>query len=241
MDKKESARAYLKGYERGLREAWDEFMMLTGKGYRSKEIQILAKTKVMTIPRKLERRQSQLEEELGISLAEENVTSMKSTATIAPGGTYLVEETSADKSFDIYVGLLGETTMGLCIHRTEPGKILKRYGTTGRMIWLSKTEMPAAARKEIADAEFTVVSPTSLDKLTTQIIEFLGQEGEKVVMLGGLEFLLGYNEFSKVLWFLQSMKDRIAYAKAIMLVPYDPTILEEKDRKVLEREVEERL
>lgn len=41
----DSARGYIKGFQEGLQEAWDEIIKLSTKGYTSRELQIMAKTK----------------------------------------------------------------------------------------------------------------------------------------------------------------------------------------------------
>jgi len=242
METKDQARAFLKGYEEGLKEAWKDFIALTNKGYRSREIQILAKMEILkNIPKKIEMKRNEVEKRFGIILEEKLHETAWDQTEIVSGRTYLVEETNPPKIFDIYSGLLKEGTAGLCIHRTEPDKLIEKYGIKGKIIWLSKTEMLPSTWEEFRDADLSVVSPTSLETLSTSIIEFLKLEGKKVIMMGGLDFLLTHNDFSKVMKFLQSIKDRIFYSKAIMLVSYDPEILEGKNRKILEKEIEEKL
>lgn len=242
METKDEAMAFLKGYEEGLREAWSDFINLTSRSYRSKEIQILAKMHIQNkIPKKIEKKRHELERILNIALEEKPHETEWVRSEIVPGRAYLVKETSPPKIFNIYSELLDEETIGLCIHRTEPDKLIRKYGIKGKIIWLSKTEMLPSIQEDFTCADLSVVSPTSLETLSTTIIEFLKQEGRKVIMMGGLDFLLTHNDFQKVMKFLQSIKDRIFYSKAIMLVAYDPEILEVKNRKILEKEIEEKL
>ena len=67
------------------------------------------------------------------------------------------------------------------------------------------------------------------------------EDGEKVILLGGMDYLMTYNDFSKILRLLQNMKDRVTYAGAIMIIPYDPKLLEDKDLRRLRNEIEEQL
>lgn len=243
-DKKERARGYLQGYEDGMREAWNEFMGLTTKGYKPGEIRILAKSKILNVKKKVDSKKREVEIDLGESLEERPVHSKEEpglTAEIAPGGTYLIEESSPERSFGTLRSLIEDDYIGLCVSRIEPGKINDRLGVNVKLIWLTKTEVPETAKKGIAKVDFMTLSPTGLDMLTTIILNFLQEEGKKVIMLGGMEYMMTYNEFSKILRLLQNMKDRVTYAHAILLIPYDPDLLEEKDLKRLRSEIEERL
>ena len=243
-EKKERARGYLEGYERGLREAWDEFMSLTTKGYQPREIRILAKSKIMNIQKRVDSAKKEIESQIGESLAKPPADKKEGEAKVSevqPGGTYLVEESEPAKSFEIFRSLTDGGANGLCISRIEPGKISKRYGVNARIIWLTKTEIPDVSRRGMAEVEFETLSPTGLDMLTTIILRFLEGEGNKVIMLGGFEYLMTHNEFSTLLRLLQNMKDRVTYAKAVMIIPFNPDLLDGRDLKRLHGEIEERL
>jgi hypothetical protein len=243
-EKKERARGYLEGYEDGLKEAWDDFMGLTTKGYQPREIRILAKSKILNIEKRVDTRRKEVESALGENLEEiPSVHEEKSNqvAEISPGGTYLIEELSPDRSFTTLRSLIEGGYRGLCISRIEPKKIEERYGVEANLIWLTKTEVPESAKKGMTQMDFMTLSPTGLDMLTTIIMNFLKEEGDKVILLGGMDYLMTYNEFSKILRLLQNMKDRVTYAGAIMLIPYDPSLLDEKDLRRLRSEIEERL
>ena len=41
----DSAKGFIKGFQEGLQEAWEEIIKLSQKGYTSRELQIMAKTK----------------------------------------------------------------------------------------------------------------------------------------------------------------------------------------------------
>lgn len=227
-----------------MREAWDEFMGLTTKGYKPREIRILAKSKILNIKKKVDVKQREVEIELGEGLEERPAPSkemLEPSAEIAPGGTYLIEENSPERSFGTLRSLVEDGYMGLCVSRIEPGKINDRLGVNVKLIWLTKTEVSETAKKGIAKVDFMTLSPTGLDMLTTIILNFLQEEGKKVIMLGGMEYMMTYNDFPKILRLLQNMKDRATYAHAILLIPYDPDLLEEKDLKRLRSEIEEQL
>lgn len=243
-ERKERARGYLEGYEEGLKEAWNDFIGLTTKGYQPREIRILAKSKILNIQKKVDTRRKEVESELGESLEETpSVQEMNPDRVdeISPGGTYLIEELSPDRSFTTLRSLIEGGYKGLCISRIEPKKIAGRYGLEAQLIWLTKTEVPESTKKGMSEMDFMTLSPTGLDMLTTIIMNFMREDGEKVILLGGMEYLMTYNEFSKILRLLQNMKDRVSYAGAIMLIPYDPSLLDEKDLKRLRSEIEDQL
>jgi hypothetical protein len=243
-ERKERARGYLEGYEDGLKEAWDDFMGLTTKGYQSREIRILAKSKILNIQKRVDTKRKEVESELGESLEEAPSVLEKKPdpfTKISPGGTYIIEELSPDRSFTTLRSLIEGGYKGLCVSRIEPKKIVSRYGVEAQLIWLTKTEVPESAKKGMAEMDFMTLSPTGLDMLTTIIMNFLKEEGDKVILLGGMDYLMTYNEFSKILRLLQNMKDRVTYAGAIMLIPYDPSLLDEKDLRRLRSEIEEQL
>jgi len=61
----DSARAYLKGFQEGLQEAWDEIIKLSTKGYTSRELQIMAKTKKSMLFQRVQQKIDELERALG--------------------------------------------------------------------------------------------------------------------------------------------------------------------------------
>ncbi len=135
---------------------------------------------------------------------------------------------------------------GLCISRLEPNEVANRLGEAAdtpdqrmKLIWLTKTEVPDSVRGEMANVNFRPLSPTSLDMLTTIMIDFLGNGGGKVIVLGGLDFLMTYNEFSNLLRLIQNMKDRVSLSDSMMLISYDPKLLEERDLWRLKSEITE--
>src|SRR5438094_65640 len=66
MGDDERRKAFLKGYEEGLRAAWREIGSLTTRGYSSTELGVLAKSKLAVLFRDVEAMESRLVEEEGI-------------------------------------------------------------------------------------------------------------------------------------------------------------------------------
>jgi hypothetical protein len=91
-------------------------------------------------------------------------------------------------------------------------------------------------RNGATSSKFESVSPTETPALTTLIKSFLSENKKGIVLLEGLEYLINQNDFKTVLKFLSGTKDQVFLAKGILLVPFDPVVLEPKDLKALERE-----
>lgn len=237
-DEESYAKGRVKGYEEGLKEAWEELISLTMKGYTPREIQILAKSKRASISEKVEQRRRHLASELGIQLGDE-VAGVGATAEVErvePGMTYIIKDRNMDHPITVLKGELADGAAGLCILRTPPAVVKKRFAIDCSMIWLTKTET-APADDEVKRIE--AVSPTDLPKLTTTIKSFLSEEKRGVIVLEGLEYLVTQNDFKSVLKFVTTIKDQVFLAKGVLLIPFDPTVFDAKDLKALEREADE--
>ena len=239
-DEKERARGFLEGYEAGMNEAWKEFQALCNKGYHTREIRVLAKSKMVNIQGRLDAERKRLEESLGESLEDPvDESDDLPLAELKPGGTYLVEG-GVERGLEKIGSLITEGWQALCISRMKPGRVSELLNGEADIIWFTKTEVPDSEKSNLAEVDFRTLSPTSTDMLTTIMIDFLRKDGDKAVMFGGLDFLMTYNEFPNLLRMIQNMKDRIALTNSILLISYDPTLLEERDLRRLRSEIDER-
>src|SRR5947207_4837751 len=112
MGDDERRKAFLKGYEEGLRAAWREIGSLTTRGYSSTELGVLAKSKLAVLFRDVEPMGSRLIEEEGIPVAGGGELSARSH--IARRGVYLVREPQAERVFSRFSDLLRSNARGLC-------------------------------------------------------------------------------------------------------------------------------
>jgi hypothetical protein len=65
------------------------------------------------------------------------------------------------------------------------------------------------------------------------------EEGkETIVMLDGIEYLIVQNDFSKVIKFVQTLKDTISIGRSKLLIPFNLAALEESRRALLTRDLE---
>ncbi len=147
--------------------------------------------------------------------------------TLAPGGTYLVEEPKPH----LVLQLLGQRSMksrALAITRTNPSR-LRGAGSfaAAQFLWLS----------DKATSKDTTIAP-SLERIMNTLEGFLAAPGEGTILLDGLDYLASYNGFESVLSFLRKLVDALAETPHVLLLSLDPKTMEERQAKVLEREME---
>jgi len=68
-------------------------------------------------------------------------------------------------------------------------------------------------------------------------LENAGDGGKPVLLLEGVEYLITQNEFKSVLRFLQNINEKIAMRDAYFIVPITEGALEEKQFKLIEKEM----
>ena len=121
---------------------------------------------------------------------------------------------------------LKKGSKGYCITRNYPVKIRGKYdlGETP-IIWLSNVGKEDSLR------------PKDLEKLSYSLEQFLSQ-GQGVVLLDGLEYLITNNNFLTVLRFVQSLRDQVAINNSIMMMVLNPSTLDDNELNLLEKEVD---
>ncbi len=226
MGDDELRKAFLKGYEEGLKAAWREIGLLTTRGYSSTELSVMAKSKMAVIYRDVESMAGRLAEEepatVGPSVPQRDIGSR---------GAYLVREPRAERIFDLVIEVLAAGGRGLCITRIHPDDLRSRYklGDAG-FVWLSST--PGKKGKGMA-----VVPPTGLVEIASAIAEFSGQSGNAVILLEGVEYMIGQNGFASFLRFLQKVNEKIVLNNSYLLISANPAALKEQEYKLLAREM----
>lgn len=147
---------------------------------------------------------------------------------LSKSSTYLIDESKADESdsFELFKKILETGNEGLCVTRDYPDKVREKYGLEGiEIIWLSNVD-----RED-------VVRPKSLEKFSLTIENFLTRK-KGVILLNGVEYLITNNDFRTVLHLIQSLKDQVAINRSILMIPVNPTTLEENQVDLLSSEVD---
>ena len=226
MGEDELRKAFLKGYEEGLKAAWREIGSLTTRGYSSTELSVMAKSKMAVLYRDVEAMSARLVEEDGMP-----ISVAPSKAAIGGRGAYLVREPRADRIFELFASLLKAGARGLCITRIHPDDLRSRYpvGDAG-FAWLSKS----SGKKMTGMA---VVEPSALVEIASAISDFAADGGNAAVLLEGLEYLIAQNGFASVQRFLQKVDEKIVLNDSYFLISANPAAMKEQEYKLLAREV----
>ncbi len=174
----------------------------------------------------LEETEEKLEEEEEETMDRERIQE-ELPDKISLGSTYLIEEEGTEESFSLLKEVLDMGQQGLCVSRDYPEKIKEEYDLEDvEMIWLSNVD-----RED-------VIRPKSLEKLSLALENFLARKGG-VILLNGLEYLITNNDFRTVLHLIQSIKDQVAINESILLIPINPTVVEDSQLDLLSGEIDE--
>src|SRR2546429_7352505 len=125
----------------------------------------------------------------------------------------------------LFETLVAQKIPGLCITRQYPERARRERGLAEvRIIWLSHTP----------GEDFH--NPTAIGTLA-KVIQKLSEDnnGEGVVLLDGLEYLIINNGFLQTLMFVEHVNEFVMQRRAIIILPVSPDTLEEKELALLER------
>ena len=146
--------------------------------------------------------------------------------SLTQGFSYLLEEETPTKSFDIFVDYVTHGISGLCITRTNPKFVKEQYSLKKTpFIWLSTLKTD----------EYT--STVDLTELSISIKDFIKKSKKSVIILDGIEFLVTRSSFEEVLSFLQSLSEFTSLTESIVVIPMSPQTVDVRQLKLLEREM----
>ncbi len=145
------------------------------------------------------------------------------------GFSYLIEETRANLCFKILSEYVSLGYKGLCICRTNPSVIRRKYDLdeSSTVLWLTDRESSTEA----------TISP-SLESMIYVAEEFIDKNEKGIVLLDGLEYLISNNSFNPVLRFIRRLIDRISETNSLFLIAVSPKAINEQELKLLERELQ---
>lgn len=146
---------------------------------------------------------------------------------IEKGVCYLVKEKKPEVSYRLFEVLMEQKLPGLVVTRQYPERVRRERGLTDvRILWLSHTP----------GEDFH--NPTAIGTLAKVLQKFVeDNNGEGVVLLDGLEFLIINNGFLQTLMFVEHVNEFIMQHRATVLLPVSPDTLEEKELALLERNI----
>jgi hypothetical protein len=231
------AKGFIKGFQEGLQEAWEEIIKLSTKGYTSRELQIMAKTKKSMLFQRVQQKIDDLEKATGRKLVLPDIAhpvAPLAAVQLLPGWSYVIKEERPEKSFALFASLLTQGSRGLCISRSHPDVLKQKYKFEAEALWLTKTEKSPTPETQ---NEPEYVSPNNLVHLASSIKDFLAKGEKGAVVIEGLEYLNTQNDFKSVLKFVQLINEQIILDKGFLLVPVDEATMDTKDFSLIEREM----
>lgn len=136
---------------------------------------------------------------------------------------YFVKEEEPVKSYQLFLGFLAEGVNGLCISKMHPEQLHSSYGINSKnVIQLCNS-----------DGENNV-DPKDLSSLLTRINNFIRENGNSVILLDGLDYLITQNGLKKVIEILSFLNDRIE-KDSMFILPIHPKALRKTDLDLLEQ------
>jgi hypothetical protein len=123
--------------------------------------------------------------------------------------------------FKVFSNLSKVNQNSICITRLHPDYVAEKFNVKARKCyWLS-----GCKGKDI-------ISPKALGQIV-KMVRTDAKDGKPVVFLDGLEYLLLWNEMSKVISALDEIQDILVAANGTMVICFDPLTLEQNDLKKL--------
>ena len=223
---------FKEGYKKGLQEAWNEILKDVSSGYSGTELRLMIKSKLATVPQRVEAQEKLLMDKLGIIPGK----GANELEDLIPGGSYLIKERSTDMSYTLFGYMMKEGHPGLCITRKTQNVIEKKYGIGGfSLIKLGKKE----SSDEMLSSALGMVSSSTgnLSRLFENIMEYLDKNQGAAILLDGIEYLVNQNEFTNVMKFIQRINDSLERYGAFLLITISPHSLKVTDMGTLEREM----
>jgi hypothetical protein len=169
------------------------------------------------------------------------------------GGNYIIKSSTSDSSYQVFSGLLKKGFEGLCITTKAPEELTNNYDL-GKA-WIIKLALRGQAGTEGDEEETKMMGLLALgdeereedkyifslnfNRIVETIEEFLTTGENKVVLLDGLEYILGGEELIMYIGFIASLRERMKDRNSCLLIPVDPKTLSEKELGLLERETME--
>ncbi|MDD5111425.1 MAG: DUF835 domain-containing protein [Candidatus Altiarchaeota archaeon] len=150
--------------------------------------------------------------------------------TFVMGRSYLFLEDTERAWLDVFFKNVAKGDYaGLCITRNHPDDIKKEFnpGEKVKIVWLTdKSGEPGS-----------VVYPTPLE-ISMLVGNYAQENKNAIIVLDGLQYLINKNGFSVMLKLLWKLKDDMAQADAVLIIPVIRMSLEEKELGLLETELE---
>lgn len=148
-------------------------------------------------------------------------------ATLEYGNSYLLEVSDPSVAYELFIDQLSDGHKGMVMAREYPEKVRKRWGLDQvPYLWLSYEKEKKYARE-----------PTNVPLIYSEIKNFLEASPNPVVLISGMEYLISQNNFPKILKLIQLLNDIVAVNEGMLLLPVSQETLNQKEVRMLEREL----
>lgn len=159
---------------------------------------------------------------------EASLDMVKKTYDLSGGHIFIVEEAEPKEAYRIFSTFALTGTPGLVIARSAPKEIKNKFKIgPAELIWLTYNKIP----------DIETIEPTGPGLMYKRISEFVQQFPKAVIILDGLEYLISQTNFNGAQKLIQAIHDDIMLSEAIVLLPLDVNVLDEKQRHSLCREL----
>lgn len=130
------------------------------------------------------------------------------------GSSYVLIESKPSRSLKIYKNLITERFMGLCVTQEEREQLVKKFELDDDNIYQIN---PAAGEQTI---------PPVLSKISHLIHEFLSENIHSIIYLDGIDYLINFNDFNRVLKFSNNINESIVLNDSIFIISLNKSKLD---------------
>ena len=144
---------------------------------------------------------------------------------VEQGKIYLIKEETPRRGFLIFLDLISNGYQGLGILRTHPDEVRREYDIEHvPILWMSRLQVGE-----------NVIYPSI--RVIEQILEeFIEKEGDHVIFLERLDYLITQRGFDKTLQFVQKLSSLMYITRSIALLHIDPLTIGERELILIEKE-----
>ncbi len=145
------------------------------------------------------------------------------------GCAYLLREENHGQSMEIFVEYVTHQHHGLLLTRTEPSQIRQEYNLrTTPILWMTN-----------AQTDEKSIKPSDLERLHYTIRDFVQGDGDSIILMHRLDYLITENDFKKTLKLIHALNDTIMTSKATLIISVDPSTVSQEQLVMLLQELKD--
>jgi hypothetical protein len=146
---------------------------------------------------------------------------------LSQGWTYIVQESTPDYSFELFINLIDHGLPGLCISRIHPNMLRERYKLKdAKIFWLSKS------------IGQNTLNPADVGVIVHSIKKFLDENEEGAVLLHGIGNVITNTSFTVTIKVLDDLFESVMQKNARLIIPVDPAAFDKKELALILRDKE---